>query len=227
MSLGEITNLIHQHPMLISVLNSVHDIALILDSERRIVYFNNQFKVFADTFGLKKEIGIKPGIAFNCIHALEERAECGETSFCRYCGGNKAINESRKGSKHVSECRIAAMSGHAFNLTVSAAPLEIDGHMLTLYCIVDSSSESRRQMLEKIFFHDINNIVNGMNLIMDLPQESRDNNDIDEFNKSLDMLKATMTSLKNEISSQHIISLAEKNELMVSPQNISAKRTYQ
>ncbi|PLX67478.1 MAG: hypothetical protein C0602_10335 [Denitrovibrio sp.] len=224
MSLGEITNIIQRYPLLTEVLNSVHDIVLILDSERDIVYFNKKFEEFADNFNLKAQLGVKPGTAFNCIHALDERVECGDTSFCRYCGANKSITESKKGVKSLNECRIAAMHGHAFNLSVSASPLELEGQKLTLYSIIDISAESRRQMLEKIFFHDVNNIVNGMGMIIDMMTDSKNSNDIEEFEHSLDMLKITMTSLKNEINAQHIVSLAEKDELMVHPENVSINK---
>jgi hypothetical protein len=201
-----------------NLLESFQELAVILDKNRKIVYRNSQFKSFAAEAGLNAEIGLTPGEAFNCIQ-VSQNHECGKSNLCKYCGGNKVITESLNGGRQFSLCQIASSNGTAFNLKVSAAPLCIEGEAYTLYCILDNSAEVRKNMLEKIFFHDINNIVNGMNLIAEMASISCENNDIDECGKNIEMLKMSLNSLISEISSQHIITLAEKHELHVSPKN--------
>jgi len=209
-------NFLNNQPAIANILDTIHDIALILNENREIVYFNDKFRAFADQYNLSAEVGLTPGAAFHCVHAMEDIRGCGKTDFCKYCGGNNSILQSLQNQKSLKECRIAAMNGNSFDLKISASPIYIDGQNLILYCIQDASAETRKQMLERIFFHDISNIVNGMNLILDsITYEIEQNNQTD-CHKDIDLLTTVMNSLKDEISSQHIISLAEKDELIVS-----------
>lgn len=217
MFLEKHTDTLEKYPMIVNILNSVHEMALLLDEKRRIVFFNDKFREFAEEYSLSAEVGLRPGNAFNCIYALGGDDLCGTTDFCRYCGGNKSIEESRQGKKAFSECRIAALNGNAFDLNVSATPIMLDDAQFTLYCIIDISSDTRKQVLEKIFFHDINNIVNGVGLLLDMMDDTIESGDKDELHKTAKLLAAAMNSLRNEIHAQHIITLAEKDELPVSP----------
>jgi len=217
------SDFLEKQPLLQDILDSIHEIVLILNSDRDIVFFNSKFKEFADMYGLQAEEGLKPGNALTCIYALGDQGECGTTGFCKYCGGNKAIEESKAGNKSVNSCYIVASNGNAFELSISASPLNIDGEQYTLYCINDTSAESRKRMLEKIFFHDVNNIINGISMIMELISEKNIGDEQPELNNNLALLNTSITSLKNEIESQQLITLAEKDELIVRKERINIK----
>ena len=216
--MDKFNELVHKQPALTAVFESIHDIVLILDEHRKIVYFNNKFRKFADKYNLTASVGISPGNAFHCIQAIGGDNLCGTTDLCRYCGGNSVIESSRHGEKAASQCFISALNGNAFTLNVSASPLTVDKQDFIIYCITDSSGEERKQALEKIFFHDVNNIVNGMGLIIDMVREHGGCSE-DDFNSHMELLSSAMNSLKNEIHSQYILSLAEKDELSIFPQS--------
>ncbi|MGD9807740.1 MAG: sensor histidine kinase [Deferribacterales bacterium] len=203
-----------QHPILTTTLDTLHEIAIILDFDRNIIYFNKKYDEFALRHGLNREKGIKPGNAFNCIRAVEGDEMCGTTDFCRYCGGNSSIEKSLKGESSQSECQIVATSGKSYNLKVSASPLNLRGTDVTLYCIMDISSETRKKTLEKIFFHDVNNIVGGVSMLCEMLADNCDTKNPDNIN-NLGLLRSAIDSLKSEIDSQRIITMAEKDELKV------------
>jgi len=215
MSITYYSELISKNPVIKKIAESVHDIVLILDDQRRIVFYNSKFEAFAEEHKLKTELGLLPGEIFNCLHAFEAKQECGHTNFCKYCGANNALMESRKGERIFSECKIAALNGHAFELNVSATPITLEDVTLTLYCVVDVSIASRKLMLEKIFFHDINNIVSGMGLLIELLSDPENTLEEQDYKKCMTMLGSSMKNLQNEINSQRIITMAEKNELVI------------
>lgn len=204
------------HPILITVLEGLHEMAMILNEKREIIYFNEKFSEFAKAHELNPKAGILPGNAMNCVHALKGDRLCGTTDFCKYCGANDAIIQSIAGDQASSYCHITAVNGNAFDLKVNATPLQMGNEYYTLYCVTDVSAELRKNMLEKIFFHDINNIVSGISLMTDLMSEKCDA--IDEEDKgNLTLMVNAVESLKSEIKAQHIITMAEKDELQVSP----------
>jgi K+-sensing histidine kinase KdpD len=204
------------HPVIASVLNGMHEIAMILDSERKITYFNKKYEEFAIKFGLTLQTGVLPGNAFNCIHAVHGDDKCGTTDFCKFCGANASIQKSMEGEQAFSDCQIVSINGNSFTLQVSASPLYIDNEHYTLYCIQDISAETRKRTLEKIFFHDINNIVGGISLLGDMLVDSCEEKDNDNAGH-FQMLMSAIETLKNEIHAQRIISMAEKDELHVNP----------
>lgn len=203
-----------KYPTLAKTLNTLHEMALILDFDRNIIYFNKKYDEFAKKHNLIREPGIKPGNAFNCIHALEGDEMCGTTDFCRYCGGNTSIEKSLKGEASTSECQIVATSGNSFNLKVSASPLTLGDDYFTLYCIIDISSDTRKKTLEKIFFHDINNLVGGVSMLCEILTDNCDTQNPENIT-NLGLLRSAIESLKSEIDSQRILTMAEKDELKV------------
>jgi nitrogen fixation/metabolism regulation signal transduction histidine kinase len=210
------------HPHITSMAEAMQEMVVILDEQRRVIYFNERFKHFSEEHKLPAASGKRPGDAFNCIYALSSNQGCGSTGFCKYCGASRSITASIKNNeKTVDECRIVALNGNAFDLKVSASPLNIDGCKLTIYSIMDISSNNRKEALEKIFFHDINNIVNGISMIVELMKEQIGCEETSE--DCLELLDSAVVSLNNEIKAHHILTLAEKDELATKPENFKVK----
>ncbi|PLX69419.1 MAG: hypothetical protein C0603_00380 [Denitrovibrio sp.] len=195
------------------VLDSVQELILILDSNRKIVFYNTSFGTFAKEHNLKTELGISPGEAFNCVNFVLPDTECGDSNFCKYCGGNQSIKVSQNGKKTENPCRIASLEGNAFDISIHASPIEIQGEAYTFYSLLDKSAISRKQMLERIFFHDVNNVVNIMTLILDNVKTDHEQNNLLELSDKIDLMNSALQTLRNEIDAQYILSMAEKDEL--------------
>jgi len=218
MPLEELAAFEQQNPLLSKTLNAMHEMAVILDVDRIIVYYNSVYKDFAERHGIDTKLGIRPGAAFSCVRSLEGDEKCGTTDFCSYCGGNNTILKCLNGEKSTSECNIIAINGNEFSLKVSATPLHLNEKYYTLYCIIDVSSENRKKTLEKIFFHDINNIVGGVSLLCEMLADNCDTKNPENIS-NLQLLRSSVDSLKAEIDSQRLITMAEKDELKVKLQN--------
>jgi len=206
---------------IVHVIEAMQEIVVIIDSERRIVSSNQSFKDFAKEYDLSPTLGLTPGSAFNCIYAIEANGACGSTSFCKYCGGNRSIITSREENKRVVDnCKIVSLNGVAFELQVSASPVVINGDKLTVYAIMDISSESRKQALEKIFFHDINNTLNVISMLTEVIKDNNIDGETDDY---IALLKSATRNLAEELKSYHILNIAEKDELQVSMKEIELK----
>jgi signal transduction histidine kinase len=76
-----------------------------------------------------------------------------------------AVRESQRCGTRVSrECRLTMHAGglQALEGEVTSAPFTVDGDHFTLVSIRDISAEKRRDVLERVFFHDVLNTANGL-----------------------------------------------------------------
>lgn len=200
-----------EHPLLQRVFDTVPDIVLILNQERQIVFAN---KTLLQTLGLadeKQVLGLRPGEALGCVHAIETAGGCGTTEFCKTCGAVRAILSSLGGKEAVEECRIILQNGEALDLQVWATPLQVKDELFSVFAVKDISHEKRRRVLERIFFHDLLNAAGGLRGFVDILQEAKP--------AELETIKEAIVKLSDrlieEINSQRELSLAENNELVV------------
>jgi signal transduction histidine kinase len=109
-------------------------------------------------------LGKKPGDALICEHAAQSILGCGSSVFCNTCGASKAAPLLHPSANPAAqECRIRQEgSGKSFDFRVQVAPFPGPDTSLSLFFLTDISHEKRRQALERIFFHDVANIANGM-----------------------------------------------------------------
>ncbi|MDD2707483.1 MAG: PAS domain-containing sensor histidine kinase [Verrucomicrobiae bacterium] len=199
-------------PLLGKMLNLVPEILLVLNKERQIVFANQAAMDFLGKRDVEEICGMRPGEAFNCVHACEKDAGCGITEFCRVCGAVNAILNSQKGKVDVQECRMVRRDGlDTLDLKVWAAPVEINGETFTLFAITDISAEKRRKVLERVFFHDILNTAGGLQGFASLLKTS----DPSKAAEIVDVIYEISGRLVEEIKAQKELNAAEANELEV------------
>ncbi len=140
-----------------TLLNAMPDLLLVLNSKRQIVAVNQKL---LNTFGVENPeemLGLRPGEAVGCIHSKGAPDGCGTSRNCAVCGAVIAILASQStGLPQKRECQL--MTGndcHALDLDVMATPVEIEGEIFTVLALRDISSEKRRYVMERVFFHDI------------------------------------------------------------------------
>ena len=138
----------------------------------------------------------------------------GTSEFCSTCGAVEAILASLQGAQTARECRILYEKGEdveALDLLVWATPLMLNREKFTMFVVTDISHEKRRRVLERLFFHDIINITNGLQGYADLLQEA-DAAEIVEYSQVIVRLSDRLTS---EINAQRELLAAENKELTV------------
>jgi len=162
-------------PYLKGVLDALPYLSAILNEERQAIYVNQNILEFLGKSDINEILGERPGEMLDCIHSVKEEGGCGTSENCRYCGAVNAILEAQMNhSKVIDECRISSFIGGSsvsFDLQVIASPVEFNNCNYTILTLNDISAHKRKEVLEKIFFHDILNISYGLQGFIDLMQE--------------------------------------------------------
>lgn len=199
------------------LLDTIPSLVAILNAERQILLANAALEDLARTLGRVDFAGMRPGEFLACQHAATAEHGCGTTEACRTCGAVQAILGAGAGQQTSQECRVATVSGTAFDLRVTASPFEWQGGTYIFLVIEDISDAKRRHLLERVFFHDVLNTAGSVSgiaaLLADEPALTYDLKD--------DLLHSA-ESLVSEIKSQRLLLAAESGELQPQPEAVVA-----
>lgn len=192
-------------------MDAIPDILLAVNSTRQIVFANSAALEFFRA-GEGSEIwGKRPGEVAGCIHSTETAGGCGDAEACKVCGAFRAIAGGLQGDTPVEECRMMLVGGTPLDLRVWARPFQIEGETFTFLSIQDISNEKRRQVLEKIFFHDLLNTAGGLQSIGEIMKFSGP----EEFHELQGLITTLSEQLVDEIRAQRELLAAEQGELQV------------
>ena len=200
-------------PLLARLLDSLPEPTMVLNSKRQIVLANER------TLGLLRRsrdeiLGMRVGEAIQCPHAADPGG-CGTTVSCQYCGAVQAMMNCQ--TAHVAdirECRMETwLTGEpvAMDLRVSAAPFCCAGEDYTVFSLRDITDEKRRQVLERIFFHDILNSAGGLKGMVDILGQLQGEEELAVKKR----VRSLTEQLVEEILSQRDLVAAEAGELAV------------
>lgn len=203
------------------LLDALPFMILMLDSERRIVHSNASAVAFLDLLSRDEVLGKRPSEPLGCARPGATGRPCGESEACRLCGAKQALTACLEGRTGVHDCRISTRQGsrrRSLDLKVWANPLIVDGRRYTVFSFMDMSLEHRERMLERVFFHDVANTLSGLKGIVGLIAE--EDGRIEPHD--LDILRASVDQLSEEITSQRDLAAAERGELVVSAARLSS-----
>ncbi len=195
----------------------------ILNEKRQIVYANEKAAEFYNA-EINEILGKRHGECLNCVNAY---SGCGVADYCIYCGAFNAIINSLSDDKpSAEECRILSKDNQkivAYDLLIKSSPLVIGGVRYLLVIFEDISVEKRKKTLERIFFHDVLNTINGLHGLIDYLAQKTYDEETDEIIKNLVKLS---NRLADEVISQRDLIAAEKGELKVKLSIINAKLIF-
>jgi signal transduction histidine kinase len=208
-----------------TILNLVSGITFILNSRRQVMFAN---AAMLTSFGLSlsEVVGARPGEIVGCVHSGEMPGGCGTAEACRMCGAVNAVNEAfRTGEKAARECRIltrdSAGAPGGLDLLVTAVPAESRGGVkIALVTMEDISDAKRREVLERIFFHDIMNSLSSLQACVTLMRMEAGSRV--EDNQYYSLLSSTTERLIDEVSRQREILTMEDGELLVRIEEVDA-----
>jgi hypothetical protein len=196
-----------------SLLDAMPELVMVLNGDRQVIYGNSALAGFARSQGKEDYIGMRPGELLSCRSAFAAESGCGTGEECRHCGAVDSILAALKGDKAAHECRVLRQTPQgveALDLKVWGTPLRWHGESFALLVAVDISNEKRRQVLERLFFHDVLNTAGTITLITEMLM----NGNI-TFDEVKDDLWETAQALVGEIRGQRELFAAEQNELKV------------
>ncbi len=204
---------------IIKVIESLTNIVLILNSDRRLVYANQSINgrfAYGESNSL---LNLRPGDIFQCVNSKKEQGGCGASKACEFCGAFRAMDICKNENKTVtSHYRILGMKegrNMPFNFRFTATPFECSDGFFYVITLEDISIAKRKAELEKIFYHDLMNTVGNMNSIINLIKMK---GDVDQ--QYLDLLETNYNSIYDTINEQKQLSMAERGELKVNMDEI-------
>lgn len=197
-----------------AILDTIPNAVVILNRERQIVYANAAFAGLSPEPELMDILGHRVGEALHCRNANEGPDGCGTSTFCSTCGAAHAQAAAAHGQRSVEECHIMREVDGALvplDLRVTAIPHEIAGESFTLFVISNIGDEKRRQVLERIFFHDISNTAGTIRGLAELLTATGNDSD-GHFAR---MVYQASDRLLDEIEGQRQLLAAEEGVLEV------------
>jgi K+-sensing histidine kinase KdpD len=148
-----------------ALIQAVPGYAMLINQQRQIVAVNSKVLCITGADACDVLVGKRPGEALNCIHAGDAPGGCGTGLHCSVCGAVLAIVESQhEGRQAERECHITlgGIEETVLDMLATATPIRINGERFTVFVLQDVSSEKRREVLERVFFHDIINTAGSI-----------------------------------------------------------------
>lgn len=207
---------LRENKLLDAILRYVPIFVGVVNEHRQFVVANDEF---FRKLGLDEDarLGFRPGEALGCIHAADATDGCGAGPACRYCGALGAVHQAFATGEPVSrEARLTTDAGDgmvAWDLRIDAEPIEIDGERLAILMMRDIGSARQKEMLERIFFHDVMNSTASLESVVrllepDIPRTG-ENGDL------VDVLKGAAGDVAEQIRYFRKLSQAESGAMEV------------
>lgn len=201
------------------LLNTIPNPFVLLNDQRQIIFANRAIIEALSASDINALLGRRPGEALSCIHAAENEAGCGTSKFCQTCGAVKTILAGLRGKAESNECRVTRQDGSALDLRVWGAPLEFEDHKFVAFVIQDISHEKRREVLERLFFHDI---LNLLSVIVGYSALLLKEGVPDRVGEMLEVIQRVTDQIVEDIRMQYELNAAENGELQTHPQPLNS-----
>ncbi|MBI3129950.1 MAG: HAMP domain-containing histidine kinase [Acidobacteria bacterium] len=153
------------HPVARFFMQAAGGLVFILDGHRQVLAVNAQVMALLGPDD-PSPFGRRPGELFNCIHAVEGPGGCGTSPSCAHCGAVLSLlacqrtGETVEGECQLSLRRHGRLEGAEYRILTS--PLDVGPHRLFAMVLQDLSAGKRREALERLFFHDVANLMQGI-----------------------------------------------------------------
>jgi K+-sensing histidine kinase KdpD len=164
--LQQTVEIISNNPVINGILDAVYGLLAVLNEHRQILAVNPSLLIALGIREPDRLLGLRPGEAVRCVHAHEEAAGCGTSRYCSTCGAAIAMVVALAMDKPAErECAISTeRDGKQLDLYfhVRCCSIVIEGRRFLLLFLQDISAEQQRCALERAFFHDVGNLLEGL-----------------------------------------------------------------
>jgi len=200
------------NPVITRMLTSVGGTLAVLNQERQILAVNDELLKRLGVEDAATLFGLRPGEAIQCVHANEQAGGCGTGKFCSTCGAAIAIVAAVNNDEPLErDCVVTVKRDGSLidqYLKVRSCPFVYEGYRFVLLFLHDTTHHQRRAMMERVFFHDINNLIFSLNGIIDLFEMGEQ----DDLNEIINRTKVLLIRLVKEIDVQKVLSDAESHD---------------
>jgi len=153
------------HPVANFLMHALDGLVLILDVHRQVLATNDRVLEVVDLSD-GSPLGRRPGELFGCVHVPEGPGGCGTSHACAHCGAVLAVLEAQRTDTAVhSECLLTLRHGdliESAEFEIVASPLTVGPYQFIAVVLHDLSAVKRRDALERLFYHDVANLMQGI-----------------------------------------------------------------
>lgn len=211
------------NPVVDAVLQAFGGVVMILNEQRQILAVNATVLKLLGVDDPESVLGSRPGEALACIQVDEAPGGCGTGLACRSCGAVISILASARGDDPVErDCLLTSRLGGgelALEFKARATPLTIDGHPFTVLTLQSISDERRHQALQRLFFHDISNLLTALQGTCDTLTDT----DPDELRALMIGIKRMTARIVEDVTARHDLQRIEAGEYEPKPVATSAE----
>ncbi len=189
------------------LLRSVSGLLAVLNSQRQILAVNSMLLEMLKIDNADNVLGLRPGEAVNCIHSGEMPGGCGTSKYCSTCGAAISLVTSLATDVPTEkECAITTkedVKNRDLFFRVRCVPVRYEQKRLLLLFLQDITYQQKLAVLERVFFHDLNGIITGLQGACHLLSKSTDLDDIHDLSQNIQKFSLRLAS---EISIQRCLS---------------------
>jgi signal transduction histidine kinase len=168
------------NPIAQAIIDSVEGYVLILNKQRQVLTANPETLKALNVDEMEALLGLRPGEIFGCAYSAVSPGGCGTSKNCSACGAVISILASQESHEPTSrECLMSVLrdgKSESREFMVRSTPITLEDQDLTIFVILDISAIKRRDLLENVFLHDLNNILTGLggwsSLLSHYPQDA-------------------------------------------------------
>ena len=213
---GEI-DFIANNSLITQLLKSAGGLLAILNEDRQIVAINDHLLEVLDIKEASPLLGLRPGEALNCVYSDEMPGGCGTSITCSTCGAAISIMAALgDNSPSEKDCLISAEKNGVqvdYYFQIKSSPVSFGGKKFILFFINDITKMKQKELLERVFFHDINNIITSLVTSTYL----LDSKGKDDYERLSSKIKKISMRLSREIDLQRLLNqhIDDNYQLMI------------
>ena len=213
-----------KNPIVSGLLKASSGLLAVLNLQRQILAVNDAFLKMLGVEDTGKVLGLRPGEVIKCVHAHEMAGGCGTSKFCSTCGAAVAIVAcSATERPEERKCAVTVeRNGKKFDLCfrVRSSLITFEGRLLILLSLQDITASQRWAAIERLFFHDINNLITGLQgaaELMNLEDEKG-------MRELAEVVYRTSSRLANEVAIQRALAKDDISEYQLALQEVTVEQ---
>lgn len=206
-------------PVINAILDAVGGMTLILNEQYQTVYASADFYAGAEKKAPAPVEGLRPGEILNCVYAGEGPGGCGTSPYCAQCGAIRTVMDALNGNETCeNECTLLLKGRDGYSAgeyKIRAAPIIVGGIRFAVCGLRDISAAKRREYIDRVFVHDLNNTLSVIMLWIDSYRHG-----VDSPEEVIGKIREMSKVLEVQISDQRLLVLAEAHRLTVTPYHV-------
>lgn len=175
-------NIVVNNPIVSALMNAINAYLLVFNKNRQIVASNDSFLKSMNSNSCRVVLGLRLGEALRCVYSDRMEAGCGTSEYCLTCGVAVATVSCLTENIPIErECALQVKNnGTEKDLfyEVKAYPFDVENMKFILLFLDDKTNEQNLINLERVFFHDIQNIITGIVLSCELINRAKNKDNI-------------------------------------------------